>query len=858
MTGDFNKDGKADLVWHNSTTGEIQIWYMDGSRVKGRQTVLGEDGKAAFVGGVGSTWSIAGIKNFTRDRNQRNPTDSALESWSSWTPFDFTATGRPAVERDPTYRLQLFVRVPAPVTMAAHDSIWRLRESGQASPPWLPWQNLGGPGGVLGDPVLAKSYDGRLEVFCRGAAGTIQHIAQSDGSRDEWAGWETLGSGGFVGNPAVGSNADGRLEVFAACTTRSGLTLLHRWQTGQSNPIWSDWADMGGHPAGSPVVGRNRDGRLEVFVRATGDVLQHIWQTAPNSGWSGWESLGTGGLAGDPVVASNADGRLEVFVHGAGNALWHIWQTGLVNIVWSPWEGLGGVALAGDPVVSIDLDGRLEVFVRATVDGRTGLWSLRQTRSFSLMYAPSGALYSSWQNMQGLLAADPAVGTNWDGRLEVFGLMANQGVYHLWQQPAIQWVPDSTKRLTMGGPPGDRMPDDFDRIPDGDLGQSVMHKGNLYLFLADGTLNYADPIGSLTPSGGASEGSQEVDLAPDRDASKDFAGFHYGDFKYGLQRNPFTSLFRLNTVQGPKILGQDQGAGGGFSYDGHLYVFGGARFLNPDLPPGLPWIPSPYSDDDDRGKYPKSIPHTILTSAADPWGPYDLRFAMGERGEVNTHKFDQVSPALVKNAEIPLLPKSDDFGRVVPDGLIMLGQGGANLDPSGIYVAWMPLRPGSYPNASEMKFYTGNAHPPANETPYWSKHPEQAKRLFDTRYYWSSISMGRIRSTRKWIMLYQKTLPDTDEPGGGHPEERHDGIYARIGTTPWDWSPEVTIFDPDREQAWGKYIRDEVGAFPYGAALLQPYTNWDQPNRTVTIQYLLSTQHPYGVVLMRSQIRINA
>ena len=182
--GDFNKDGKADLVWHNSTTGETQIWYMDGYQVKGRQTVLGEDGKAALVGGVGSTWSIVGIKNFTRDRIPREPADSALETWSSWTPFDFTATGRPAVERDPTNRLQLFVRVPAPVTAAAHDSIWRLRESGQASPPWLPWQNLGGPGGVLGDPVIAKSYDGRLEVFCLGAAGTIQHIAQRDGIND--------------------------------------------------------------------------------------------------------------------------------------------------------------------------------------------------------------------------------------------------------------------------------------------------------------------------------------------------------------------------------------------------------------------------------------------------------------------------------------------------------------------------------------------------------------------------------------------------------------------------------------------------------------------------------------------------
>jgi hypothetical protein len=165
---------------------------------------------------------------------------------------------------------------------------------------------------------------------------------------------------------------------------------------------------------------------------------------------------------------------------------------------------------------------------------------------------------------------------------------------------------------------------------------------------------------------------------------------------------------------------------------------------------------------------------------------------------------------------------------------------------------------------SDMRFYKGNDHPQPNDPAdkSWSTNPAEAKKLFESRYFWTSVSMGRIRSTGKWIVLYQKTLPDFDhetdpnELGGQHPEKRHEGIYARIGKTPWDWSPEVKIFDPDREQAWG-FIRDEVGGFPYGAALINPYTNWDAATRTVTIHYLLSTGHPYGVVLMRSRIQIN-
>ena len=39
-------------------------------------------------------------------------------------------------------------------------------------------------------------------------------------------------------------------------------------------------------------MANDADGRLEVFARGTDNALWHIWQTAPNNGWSGWASLG--------------------------------------------------------------------------------------------------------------------------------------------------------------------------------------------------------------------------------------------------------------------------------------------------------------------------------------------------------------------------------------------------------------------------------------------------------------------------------------------------------------------------------------------------------------------------------------
>ncbi|MER7581121.1 CAP domain-containing protein, partial [Kitasatospora sp. NPDC097691] len=59
--GDFNRDGSADIVWHNADTGETQIWLMNGNNIVQRPTVLDEHGE--FIG-VGPPWSIAGCGDF--------------------------------------------------------------------------------------------------------------------------------------------------------------------------------------------------------------------------------------------------------------------------------------------------------------------------------------------------------------------------------------------------------------------------------------------------------------------------------------------------------------------------------------------------------------------------------------------------------------------------------------------------------------------------------------------------------------------------------------------------------------------------------------------------------------------------
>ncbi|HDR8040725.1 TPA: hypothetical protein QCZ17_002982 [Bacillus cereus] len=56
--GHFDSDGKSDIVWHNSSTGEIQIWFMEGHKLNRRATVIGDNGNPAFIG---PPWSIVGV-----------------------------------------------------------------------------------------------------------------------------------------------------------------------------------------------------------------------------------------------------------------------------------------------------------------------------------------------------------------------------------------------------------------------------------------------------------------------------------------------------------------------------------------------------------------------------------------------------------------------------------------------------------------------------------------------------------------------------------------------------------------------------------------------------------------------------
>jgi hypothetical protein len=59
-TGDFNRDGKVDLLWHHATSGRVRVWYLDGVSI-----IAGAD--VSTVADL--NWKIVGTGDFDNDGN---------------------------------------------------------------------------------------------------------------------------------------------------------------------------------------------------------------------------------------------------------------------------------------------------------------------------------------------------------------------------------------------------------------------------------------------------------------------------------------------------------------------------------------------------------------------------------------------------------------------------------------------------------------------------------------------------------------------------------------------------------------------------------------------------------------------
>jgi hypothetical protein len=366
---------------------------------------------------------------------------------------------------------------------------------------WSRWASLGKPQETqISKPFAQRNQDGRLEVFSLGL-GEIFNISQvfpNAGWRDTWRSKSRPSPNVGIRSHVVGTNADGRLEIFAVGHDNG---LWQKWQVAPNND-WSEWKGLGTPTTDVGLtdrftVGRNQDGRQELFAIGNDGNAWQIWQTAPNGGWSEWGKLGkppTEIRPSDRITAgSNKDGRQELFVIGGDDRLWHTRQMS-PNGGWTGWESLGKPRDPdfsepkdrdlSEPLVQKNADGHLEIFAagngafcnrwQEAPNGSTwrhrgwnekpkpqpgvGLTWLEAALNVGgeladrvevLAFGDDGALWHAWQVDQApnwsrwhSLGSPPAsiraadrltIGTNEDGRLEVFVVGNDGAVWHIWQ-----------------------------------------------------------------------------------------------------------------------------------------------------------------------------------------------------------------------------------------------------------------------------------------------------------------------------------------------------------------------------------------------------------------------------------------
>jgi hypothetical protein len=235
--------------------------------------------------------------------------------------------------------------------------------------------------------------EGQLELVATsardGSRDTVWHAQQTDPDRNEWTAWERFGSpGGGAGAPAVLQREDGLLDLLVKGRDQS------IWRRFQVNPgRWSPWDKLGAPDRegflGSLAFTQNKDGRLEVFVDRQGELAWHRWQqrAVGEADWSVWDPFGlpNGRLFGSLAVGRDSQSRLVAFAPAAAPAagkqeLWHRWQR-TPGSPWSPWTTLKsppGNRGPGEAVLGTNADGRLEVFTVAS-DGT--VWHRWQQRA---------------------------------------------------------------------------------------------------------------------------------------------------------------------------------------------------------------------------------------------------------------------------------------------------------------------------------------------------------------------------------------------------------------------------------------------------------------------------------------------
>jgi hypothetical protein len=749
-----------------------------------------------------------------------------------------------AVYYPPNHQLEVFFVDEA----GALNLVWKAQNGNWRFASELSGHEFAPPG----CSVAAVYYppNDQLEVFVVDRTGTLFVVWKAQNGF--WHEPYPLTEAGFAspGAPlaAVYYPVNQQLEVFVVDQKHLTLNVIWKERNGSWHPPTPITAAGSFPPFAAPTaVYHPPNEQLEVFIADAHGTVHVVWKEH-NHAWKTPFPLPAPALtfAGAPIAAVYypLNEHLEIFVVDRRGALHVLWKEH--NGSWkSPFQMTDSeFALPAASVTAVyyPVNEQLEVFLIAQNGSLNVVWKAHD----GSWNAPVAITLNDFVNPSASLAA---VHYPLRDQLEVFTSSQSGVLYVQWKfnngqfspcpaplySPLVATEPklrvirtDRVAQLTGDvDPEGLPVPNRTSRwgVRGVDLGANTEHAGKVYFFFGD------------VPRYDRHDGpAQDADLVAHTKAIRPGPG--------GFELTPVMNgnYFHPYTIEAPfGVPRTNQTPTGAFCYDGRAYVFA--------------VIDDPNRDDPSN---PYKLPLSILTSTDDPERPagqyrFEFAFRVAPTHEANfDFRFWQVAPCVVKNAGHPELPQ----GSV--DGVVLLGHGyDPKINASTFHMAWMPLHVRVRPTLGSILYYTGQPGELA-----WSGDVSKTAPLFGVHPYYTAVSLSWVAEVRRWILLYSNAFDPFALTGS---------IGARIGIGLTEWSEEIEVFNPCREQAYGRYMHwpgmdhlkdvppqynERDKAWAYGPFLINRFTTWRASTGVLTIYYLLSTSRPYQVHVMRTQIRL--
>jgi len=390
---DFNGDGKPDILWLNASTGEILVWFMDGTKQVG----------SASIGTMPDpNWRIVGSGDINRDGKPdilwRN---TATGQNSVWFMDGTTRTGAADLETVP----ELNWRVVGIADFNADgkaDILWRNASTGDIAVWFMSGITRTGAAYVstLQDLdwkiVAAADFngDGKPDILWRNTSTGANYLWFMDGlSRIGEAAVESLTDTNWKVVAIADFNADGKPDILwrNSATGQNAVWYmngaLHSGDTMLDAVTDTNWliADLVGElPPQPKIIGPdfNGDGRPDIVWHnaATGQMV--VW-FMDQTNYLRYATLGTVSDLNWKIVGFgdfNGDGKPDILWRNSSTGQNYVWfmngssligETYLASVPDTNWKIVGTADFNGD--------GKPDILWRNSTTGQNYLWFMNGT-----------------------------------------------------------------------------------------------------------------------------------------------------------------------------------------------------------------------------------------------------------------------------------------------------------------------------------------------------------------------------------------------------------------------------------------------------------------------------------------------